>query len=159
MNVAAKFDPDWDLVYLHDTNCHTYQVVKKPEPIPGEDLDKLFVREGCTVNHDGQWWYWRLQGAEEFESYKEKRGLIDVTNNKIVTPDWVFSNRINQGNGTEGHPAPQFIGRDENNWIDGNPLVIPDHITSDMLGDLTLAHLMLSEYLQEGTPNPKTPKK
>lgn len=159
MKVDNKFDPAWDLVYLYDKQRHEYRVIKQPEPIFGEDLDKLYVREGCTVLSDGQWWYWKLEEAEEYSEWKEANGLIDMLDNPTVTPDFIFSNRINGGNGTVGHPAPRFLGRDDNNWAGLDPMEVPMHLNSEMLGDLVISHLMLSEYLQDGVENPKDIKK
>lgn len=159
MKVDKKFDPEWDLVYLYNKNDHQYRVIKKPEPIFGEDLDKVYVREGCTVLSDGRWWYWKLLEPIEYNEWKEENGLIDVLDNENITPDFTFSNRINQGQGTVGNPAPRFLGRDDNNWMGADPREVPMHINSDMLSDLTIAHLMLSEYLQDGVENPNKAKK
>lgn len=157
-SVARKFDPDWDLVYLLNTSQYRYCVIKKPEAIPGEDYDKVYVKEGCTVEEDGRWHYWRLRTPIEYDSWKAAYDWVDVNDNEKYTPDFIFANRINRGRGTIGFPAPKFVGRDGNNWIRGHPLEVPNHIDSDILGDLILAHLMLAEYLQEGVEDPRTKK-
>jgi hypothetical protein len=181
--VDRKFDPEWDLVYMLDRNDHRYVVVKKPEQIPGfvpegmkeEDVDPetLYVREGCIVHADGRYYYFRLRQPMDLEQFKNGgspfRGQwVDVTDDRSFTPDFIFTHRINNGSGTVGHPAPRFVPdlEGDNNWIgfdDGMspplPEIVPDYVTSEMLDDLILGHLMLSEYLQEGVENPKNPKK
>lgn len=156
--VARKFDPEWDLVYLLNTNHYQYSVIKKPESIPGEDYDKVYVKEGCTVVEDGRWWYWRLRTPVEYDEWKAIGNWADVNDNENYSPDFIFTNRINRGRGTIGFPAPRFVGRDGNNWMRLHPLEVPNHIDSDILGDLILGHLMLSEYLQEGVADPKLAK-
>lgn len=158
--VERKFDPDWDLVYVIDRGNYDYHVIKKPEPIPGEELDEVFVREGVTVFADGRWYYWKLLKPMEYEQWKtEGHDYKDVTDDENFTPDFIFANRINSGKGTVGHPAPRFVGRSDNNWIGADRRIVPNHIDSDILGDLILGHLMLAEYLQDGVENPKTAKK
>jgi hypothetical protein len=156
--VARKFDPEWDLVYLLNREHYQYCVIKKPEAIPGEDYDKVYVREGCTVYEDGRWYYWRLRKPVEYEEWKAMGPWADVNDKEEYSPDFIFTNRINRGRGTVGFPAPKFVGRDGNNWVRGHPLEVPNHIDSDILGDLILAHLMLSEYLQDGVEDPKKAK-
>lgn len=181
--VDRKFDPDWDLVYLIDRDTHRYAVVKKPEPIPGyvpegmkeEDVDpeEIYVKEGCIVHDDGRWFYFRLRKPMALDVFKGggspfSSRWLDLSDNPSYTPDFIFTGRINKGAGTVGHPAPRFVPNLEgtNNWIDFDdgmspplPEIVPDYVTSEMLDDLVLGHLMLSEYLQEGVENPKTAKK
>jgi hypothetical protein len=185
-----KFDPDWDLVMLIDANAHRYAVVKKPEQMPGytpegmkeEDVDPetLYVREGCIVFSDGRWFYFKFRKPMDYDDFK--RGHLpfasympdgspsfrDISDDPRFTPDFIFANRINNGRGTVGFPAPVFRARLEgdNNWIgfdDGMspplPEIVPDYVTREQLDDLTIAHMMLAEYLQEGVENPKNPKK
>lgn len=180
--VDRKFDPEWDLVYLLDRDNHRYMVVKKPEQVPGfvpkgmkeEDVDpaEIYVREGCIVQADGRWYYFVLREPMEYDAFKKGHlpfggKWVDVTDDPSFTPDFIFTHRINGGGGTVGHPAPRFVPNleGENNWIgfdDGMspPLaqIVPDFVTSEMLDDLVLGHLLLSEYLQEGVENPKTSK-
>lgn len=182
MKVDRKFDPDWDLVYALDPDTPCYIVVKKPEVIPGyvpkgmkdEDVDPswLYVKEGCIVEKDGRWYYFVLRQPLRWSEFKQGKSpfgnrWVDVQDNPTFLPDFIFSNCINNGSGTVGYPAPRFVPRldDDNNWIefyDGKspplPQIVPDTVTSEMLDDLFTAHLLLSEYLQEGTENPKTKK-
>lgn len=181
--IERKFDPDWDLVYMIDRDQHRYAVMKKPEQMPGfvpegmkeEDVDPgtLYVREGCIVHGDGRYYYFRLRQPMDYIAFKQGHAFcsgqwLDVTDSREYTPDFIFTHRINNGAGTVGHPAPRFVPdlEGENNWIgwyDGLtpplPPIVPDFVTSEMLDDLILGHLMLAEYLQEGTENPKNPKK
>ncbi len=178
--IDRKFDPDWDLVYAMDQDDYRYMVVKKPETIPGyvpkgmkdEDVDPswTYVKEGCIVHGDnGQWYYFVLRQPMKWEEFK-RRGSpfggrwIDVTDSSEYLPDFIFAARINSGSGNVGHPAPRFVPRldGDNNWIefdDGKspplPQIVPDNVTSEMLDDLFTAHLLLSEYLQDGTENTK----
>jgi hypothetical protein len=184
--VERKFDPEWDLVYLLDANQHRYAVVKKPDVIPGyvpegmkeEDVDPdtIYVQEGIIVHADGRYYYFKLRKPMDYDAFKAGRApfdgrgrWMDIDDDPRFSPDFIFTARINSGAGTVGHPAPRFvpdIDDGENNWIgfdDGMspplPQIIPDYVTSEMLDDLILGHLMLSEYLQEGVENPKNPKK
>lgn len=182
MNVDRKFDPDWDLVYVLDRNAPRYMVVKKPEQIPGyvpkgmkdEDVDPswIYVKEGCIVHSDGQWYYFVLREPMRWDKFKDEGSPFgsywnDALDNPKFVPDYIFANRINDGAGNFGHPAPRFVPRldGDNNWIDFDdgmspplPQIVPDNVTSEMLDDLFTAHLLLAEYLQEGTENPKTKK-
>jgi hypothetical protein len=188
--VDRKFDPDWDLVYLINLDQYKYMVINKPQPVPGfvpegvkeEDVDPhwVYVREGITIHSDGRWYYWKLRQPIEYDRFKNISGLTPsfpveggrwgemFNEDRTYTPDFIFTNRINNGKGTVGHPAPRITPRHEgdNNWIgfdDGlsPPLaeIVPDYVLSEDLDDLILAPLMLSEYLQEGVENPKLSKK
>lgn len=181
-NVKKKFDPQWDLVYMIDSLDHRYAVMKIPELCPGfvpkgmkeEDVDddQLYVREGIIVHPDGRWYYFILRAPLELENFKAGHSFsggkwADVTDNKKYTPDFIFANRINRGQGTEGYPAPRFVPRLEgdNNWIgfdDGEspPLaeIVPDYVTSEQLDDLVLGHQLLAEYLQDGVEDPTKSK-
>lgn len=142
----AKFNPEWEIVYLLSSNSYNYCVIKKPEPLPGEKT--LMVREGCTVLQDGRWFYWKLLKPTDYAKWRIKEGWDDRYQN---TPDFVVANRLN-GGAPGKIPAPMFKARMDNNWIDGNPLVIPNYVSVEMLGDLSLAHLQLCDELQEGKP-------
>ncbi len=127
----------------------------------------LMVSEGCVVHADGRWYYWRLRKPVKYEEWKQGLRLGAITgiwNDTLKTmPDRVVSSRLNKG--VPGLiPAPVFKRRDyedENNWIDNdndnpkNPLIVPDYVPEDFLGDLTIAHLQLCDELQEGKPLPK----
>lgn len=140
-----SFNPDWDIQYLMHISSYKYCVIKKPEPIPGENTP--MVREGCTVMEDGKWWYWRLKTPRPYSEWLGDTWSDDYSSD----PNRIVTLRLNRG--APGKiPAPQFIARDGNNWPSGNEEVIPDHITDEMLGDLKLAHLQLCEELQEGKP-------
>jgi hypothetical protein len=181
MAVARKFDPDWDLVYLIDSNDYRYAVVKKPELAPGfvpkgmkeEDVDpeEIYVREGCIVHADGRWYYFILREPMAYTLFKGGHSPFhgvwqDITDSPKLTPDAIFTSRINKGKGTVGFPAPRFAMRfGDNNWVgfdDGlsPPLaeIVPDYVTTEMLDDLTIAHMVLAEYLQEGVEDPKKSK-
>lgn len=138
------FNPEWDIDYLFHKDDYQYCVIKKPEPLPGEK--KLMVREGCTVYHDGRWYYWRLLKPKAYETWKADGRWDDrykTEPNKVVTA------RLNKGQ-QPGVPAPVFKPHDNNNWGDHDPRVVPWHLTEEMLGDLMLAHMQLSDELQEG---------
>jgi hypothetical protein len=165
-----KFDPAWDLVYLLDRDDHRYAVIQKPEPVFGEDYNQLYVKKGCFVFTDGQWFFWELLEPVKYEEWKRRDPILktrwnDVNDNPALVPDYIFANRINNAGGTVGHPAPRFkFVEDENNWqgYDQPPFNkvfnVPDHVSSERLDDLLNAHLLLSEYLQDGVENPKTAK-
>jgi hypothetical protein len=181
--VERKFDPNWDQIYMLDADDYRYCVIKRPEMCPGfvpegmkeEDVDPraIYVREGCIVHADGRWYYFKLRKPMNLEVFKQRgspfKGFwMDVTDKKDYTPDFVFVSRINRGAGTVGHPAPKFVPNNEgdNNWIgfdDGLspplPKIVPDYVSRDDLDNLTTAHWLLAEYLQEGVENPKNPKK
>jgi hypothetical protein len=183
VKVEPKFDPDWDVIYLLDQDDYRYMVVPRPEIIPGyvpegvkeEDVNEkaLYVREGCIVHADGQWYYFRLRKPMELQQFKRrgspfKGNWVDITDDEKFTPDFIFAQRINRGAGTVGHPAPRFVANleGENNWVgfdDGKspplPQIVPDYVMTEQLGDLVLGHVMLAEYLQDGVENPKLPKK
>jgi hypothetical protein len=177
-----KFDPEWDLVYLIDADDYRYAVIKKPEHVFGlvekdghgkeleEDYDQLYVQEGCIVHRDGRWYYFRLKKPMKYEDFKRGRSLVggnwmDSTDDPRFTPEGIFVQRINGGHGTVGHPAPVFQTRldESNNWMGFTdfppPAEVPENVTSEMLGDLIIAHMMLSDYLQEGVEDPSAPKK
>jgi hypothetical protein len=172
---VKKFDPDWDLVYLIDDQSYRYMVVKKPEYVPGLEeekeevnYDQLYVQEGCVVQADGRWFYFRLPVPMKWEIFKGGHSFLggrwyDVEDIDQFTPDNIFIKRINEGHSTVGHPAPVFKPRweGENGWTRYHPIrdAVPHNVTSEMLGDLVLAHMMLSEYLQEGVEDPSKSKK
>jgi hypothetical protein len=175
IKVNRKFDPRWDLAYIYDANDYRYAVVKDPEPIPGmvemvdgKEVDvpmsQLFVKEGCIVMADGRWFYWRLKKPMKWESFKAGNSFLggqwmDLTDNAALTPDFIFANRINKGQGTVGHPAPEFRAREDNDWVGYDMYEVPNNVASDQLEDLQLAELILSEYLRDGVEDPKKAKK
>jgi hypothetical protein len=141
-----KFNPEWDIVYLFHKDRHEYCVIKKPEPIPGEK--PLMVREGCTVMSDGRWYYWRLLKPVNYKTWMAENRWSDQLS---AEPDKVVAARLNSGQ-PGVIPAPVFKDREDNNWIGGHPLVVPNHLTMEMLDDLACAHLQLCDELQEGKP-------
>lgn len=162
-----KFNPDWEIDYLFDRKDYRYCVIKRPEPIMGDKV--LMVKEGCIVHDDGRWFYWQLRQPIPYESFKHGHPQMSVIsalwNDGLKTdPDKVVSSRLNRGH-PGVIPAPVFKRRgdddEENNWIGNNnfdprnPVVVPDYVPEEMLGDLTIAHLQLCDELQEGKPLPK----
>jgi hypothetical protein len=143
-----KFIPEMDVVYLLHNHDYKYCVIKKPEPLPGEK--ELRVREGCTVEADGQWYYWRLPKAVNYRKWLLETDYTDQYSEK-PGPDWIVRQRLNKGR--PGLPAPVFKPRfGDNNWKGGNPLVIPKNVTDLDLGDLMTAHYQLSDETREGKP-------
>jgi hypothetical protein len=133
------FIPALDIVYL--MGYGKYCVIKAPEPIPGET--EPMVREGCTVFPDGRWYYWKLQKPVNYVKWCVEQAYNDGYKK---TPDVVVKHILKTGT-----LPPVFKERHgDNNWKEGNPKVIPDYITDDMLGDLAVAHLQLSEEIREG---------
>lgn len=142
-----KFIPAMDIVYLMHVDDYKYCVIKTPEPLPGEK--EPMVREGCTVEADGRWFYWRLPKATNYAKWLASSGYNAAYAIKYG-PDWVVRQRLN--NGRPGIPAPVFKPRGDNNWKGGNPLIIPKNVTDLDLGDLMTAHYQLSEETREGLP-------
>lgn len=149
----AAFNPDWDIVYLMNTNKYRYCVIKAPQPIYGdEERNKLYVREGCTVEQDGRWHYWKATKPVEYEAWKAAKTWTDDYSHN---PNYVVAMRLNKG--AKGIPAPRFSPRQDNNWK--TPPwpkdQVPMYVTYEMLGNLSLAHLQLCDELQRGEPAPE----
>lgn len=146
-----RFIPELDLVWLYHKDEHLYCVIKKPEVTPGDEKRVRMVREGCTVLQDGRWFYWRLLKPVPYGAWAIRERWSDQLQKE---PDKVVAARLNGGQLSTGSDGlalpPQFKAREDNNWAGGNPLVFPPHVTDEMLGDLLMAHLQLSEEVREG---------
>ncbi len=148
----GRFIPELEITWLIHKDDYYYCVIKKPEPIPGDEKKTLMVQEGCTVFSDGRWYYWRLLKPRSYATWKAEERWDDRYS---ADPDKVVAARINGGKLKEGPDdgrvlPPRFKARNDNNWVGQHPMIVPNHLTDEMLGDLMVAHNQLSEEVREG---------